>query len=260
MAEQYDVISYGNHADQFVEVWPPSPTASTRGTAVLIHGGYWRHRYGLDLMHPMAADLAASGWFTVNIEYRRIEDTPGVWEQMSADVETALAIAADLADGTRLHAGRAGRPLVIIGHSAGGHLALWGATRERRIDAVVALAPVADLAEADRRDLSNGAVRELLGPDSTTVPDLYAAASPAALLPLGVPQQVVHGRADVDVPLDLVEGYVAAAVAAGDEVTLVSPDDVDHFHIIDPTHPVWSAVKDQLTAWANQAVSRPHTE
>ncbi|MEM9135281.1 MAG: prolyl oligopeptidase family serine peptidase [Actinomycetota bacterium] len=266
MATEPEIITYGEHPDQFVEVWSPPATDPTPGTAVLVHGGYWRHRYALDLMHPLAASLAADGWLTVNIEYRRIEDTHGVWGRMSADVHAALALAADLADrgsdGPTASRGeaRGHRPLVAIGHSAGGHLALWGATRERRIDGVVALAPVADLVEADRRNLSDGAVRELLGADSATAPELYAAASPAALLPLDVAQLVVHGHADDSVPLDLVEDYVAAATAAGDDVTLVSPTDVDHFHIIDPTHAVWSAVENQLAAWTNQAAGRPHTE
>ncbi len=257
-----DVTAYGGHPDQFVEVWTPSTGSPVHGTTALIHGGYWRHRYALDLMHPMAAHLAAEGWLTVNIEYRRIEDAHGVWDAMSSDVADALGLAADLAADLALErpgpptgGGRGGQPLIAIGHSAGGHLALWGATRERRIDGVVALAPVADLAEADRRNLSDGAVRELLGAGRDALPELYAAASPAALLPLGVAQLVVHGHADVNVPIDLVETYVAAAEAAGDEVTLVSPPEVDHFHIIDPTHSVWGAVTTQLAAWANQAAS-----
>lgn len=241
------VVPYGSHPDQFMEVWEPTtgpPPAGPRGTAVLIHGGYWRHRYNLELMHPMSAHLAGRGWRVHNIEYRRIEERDGVWDDMSADVRTAV--------------GRAGpvRPVVVIGHSAGGHLALWATHAVESVDAVVALAPVADLAEADRRSLSDGAVRELLGSGRSDQPDRYRAASPIELLPLGRPQLVVHGEADDAVPPEMAVAYVEAARNAGDDVRLVAPPDVDHFHIIDPQHPVWELIDTQLDQWANYAPPR----
>ena len=198
------VHAYGPHPAQFVEL--RRPVGQPVGTAVLIHGGYWRDRYGLDLMDPMADHLVEDGWAVANIEYRRLAEpkTPptsepdgGLWPAISADVLAALG-ALDTLDALRALGGRpepaplAGRgmlarPVVAIGHSAGGHLGLWAGAVSSRLDAVVALAPVADLIAADRLSLSDGVVRRLLGADSATRPHLYRAASPRALLPSAWP-------------------------------------------------------------------------
>ena len=233
-------VPYGDHDDQWMQRWEPA--GNPVGSAVLFHGGYWRQRYGLDLMEPMAGHLAATGWRAWNVEYRRVEETVGAgrppWEAMAADVLAALAV---------VEAAPSPGPVVVIGHSAGGHLALWAAAVSPIPGGVVALAPVADLDEADRRNLSSGAVRDLLGGGRTDVPDHYADASPLARLPLGVPQLVVHGLADADVPPDLAGSYVDAARAAGDPVDFHAPPDVDHFHIIDPAHPVWRPIDTWLS-------------
>lgn len=273
-SRSFRTVAYGLDPSQYVEVWPAiRPTGRTSrppvGTALLIHGGYWRDRYGLDLMHPMARHLVEGGWRVVNIEYRRLaESETGIWAEMSADVLAAVNADPDPVG-----------PVVAIGHSAGGQLALWAAAGNRRqgpgsvpadtgldiatdtgngpggntaagsgIDAVVALAPVADLVEADRLDLSDGAVRLLLGADSESEPELYRRASPRALVPLGLPQLVVHGSADDNVPQEISLDYAATATAAGDPVDLITPDGVDHFHIIDPAHEVWRAVDRWLGA------------
>lgn len=223
------------------------PVREPVGAAVLLHGGYWRHRYGLDLMDPLAAHLASRGWQAWNVEYRRgeesdegIADSP--WHRMSVDVLDALAVV-EVAGVV---------PVVVIGHSAGGQLALWAAAASAVPDAVVALAPVADLHEADRRSLSDGAVRELLGGDRSAVPDRYADASPVRRLPLGVPQLVVHGPDDEHVPFELALSYTAAALAAGDLVELHDPQGVDHFDVIDPTHSVWRSIDSWLAAVASK--------
>ena len=234
-------VRYGEHGDQRMQRWDPA--GSPVGSALLFHGGYWRQRYALDLMEPMAEHLAATGWRVWNVEYRRVEQprSPGrpPWDATAADVLAALAV---------VEAAPSPGPVVVIGHSAGGQLALWAAAVSSIPRAAVALAPVADLEEADRRSLSDGAVRDLLGGDRATVPDRYADASPLARLPIGVPQLVVHGLADVDVPPDLATSYVDAARAAGDEVDLHDPPNVDHFHIIDPDHPVWR----RIDAWLSR--------
>lgn len=219
------------------------PVGEPVGSAVLLHGGYWRHRYGLDLMEPLAAHLAHRAWRTWNVEYRRVEDSDAglaesPWQRMSADILDALAAVST----------SAAAPVVVIGHSAGGQLALWAAAASAVPDAVVALAPVADLHEADRRSLSDGAVRELLGGDHRAVPDRYADASPIRRLPLGVPQLVVHGPDDEHVPFELAATYTSVAMAAGDPVDLDDPQGVDHFDVIDPSHPVWRSIDSWLAA------------
>ena len=231
MSFSVDVVPYGDLPDQFVHVY--RPRAESSGTVVSIHGGYWRSTYGLDLQEPIAEHLAGRGWTVLNIEYRRVENGgPAVWPEMSSDVLDALSLTAEF-DG----------PIVAIGHSAGGQLALWAAAQASTpIDAVVALAPVSDLFLADALELSAHATKALLGESATDRPDLYATASPLYLLPLGVPQLIVHGRADVDVPFDMVPEYVESATAAGDDIELIDPKNVDHMQLIDPTHSVWRAI------------------
>ncbi len=238
MADAIDMqrVRYGTDLDQFVDVYRPE--AEPCGTIVSIHGGYWRSRYGLDLNEPMCAHMAARGWTVINIEYRRVEpDRFGVWPSMSADVLAACSLEA-----------AAHGPRVVVGHSAGGHLALWAAAHVT-VDAVVALAPVADLAFADEQGLSDHAVRELLGQPFDKSQRDHLEASPQHMLPIGCPQLVVHGTADVNVPFELSRNYVSAARAAGDGAELLDPDGVDHFDIIDPTHSIWRAIDHQLDQW-----------
>ncbi len=228
-------IEYGADPDQFVVRYRPS--APSLGTAIVIHGGYWRDRYDLSSTTRICEHLAASGWTAINVEYRRAGDNPGVWPEMSSDIVAAAAIADD-------------RPIVAIGHSAGGQLALWaGGQPHTRIAAVIALAPVADLIEADERGLSDRATRLLLGGSAAEQPEAYRSASPLHMVPLGVPQLVVHGRSDVDVPYELATAYTAAAESAGDEVTLASGDDIDHFDVIDPEHDIWREIDAVLGDW-----------
>jgi len=257
-------VRYGDHPDQWMQRWDPDGLAV--GSVVLLHGGYWRQRYGLDLMEPLASHLAGRRWRVWNVEYRRVggeplpgggesEGTAPVWDPMSADVLAALETLAGESPRSpgdypaAVGPSGACRP-VVIGHSAGGHLALWAAAASPVPTAVVALAPVADLDEADRRSLSDGAVRELLGGDRDTVPERYADASPSRRLPLGVPQLVVHGPSDEHVPFELAADYVDAATKAGDLVELHRPAGVDHFDVIDPSHEVWRVIDRWLTAFS----------
>ena len=238
MADSADArVVYGDHPDQFVDLWLPAEAPI--GTIILIHGGYWRDVYGLDLFDPLATHLAQRGWAVLNIEYRRIahDTAPPVWSDMAADVLSTTKIA-------QAH------PVVAVGHSAGGQLALWLGAQDSGVDAVVALAPVADLRAADALNLSGGAVRALLGGSATELPARYDAASPKALLPLGIPQLVVHGDADESVPQHISIDYANAARAAGDDVTLLAPAGVDHMQIIDPDDDTWRLIDDQLTSWS----------
>jgi pimeloyl-ACP methyl ester carboxylesterase len=94
--------------------------------------------------------------------------------------------------------------------------------------------------------LSDGAVADFLGGEPAGVPKRYAAASPRALLPLGVPQLVVHGTADAAVPYAIGADYHAAAVAAGDEATLLPLAGTGHFDPIDPASRAWPEVEAAL--------------
>jgi len=228
---------YGRRRSQFAELFRPS--GSVRGLAVVLHGGFWRARYGRRLMHAVCADLAARGWAAWNVEYRRLGLlSGGGWPATFDDVAAGIDAVADV-DGFDLP-----ERVVTIGHSAGGHLAAWAATREDSrvaVTGVVGQAGVLDLRQASELRLGGGVVHRLLGGTPERRPERYAAASPAARLPLGVPILLVHGGRDAIVPPVMSERFAARARAAGDEVTLTVLPGEDHFGHIDPANPLWEA-------------------
>ena len=226
------VVRYGSHPSQVAELFRPA-TAGRPPVAVVIHGGFWRHRYNRHLMDDLCRELAGRGWAAWNLEYRRLGGDGG-WPATFDDVGSGVDALAEV-DGLDL-----GR-VVAIGHSAGGHLALWAAARPAalvRVTHAVSQAGVADLAEAARLGLSGGAADELV--DSRR--ERFAEASPRELLPLGVPQLLVHGEEDSVVPVSIARGYAAAARALGDRVDLVTLPGVGHFEHLDPASEAWRTV------------------
>ncbi|GAA2895075.1 alpha/beta hydrolase fold domain-containing protein [Streptosporangium fragile] len=221
-------VAYGEHPDQWAEVRPPRETAGRAPAAVLLHGGFWRSIWGADLMDALCVDLAGRGFAAWNLEYRR-PDLHG-WTATTEDVARGIALVAEEATG----------PVVVIGHSAGGQLALHAAADDPRVTLAVSLAGVLDLVEGDLRQMSSGAVAAALGGSAAEVPEVYRRSGPLERLPLGVPQLIVQGGGD---DLDLVDfgrRYARAAQAAGDEVTYLEMSG-DHFDVIDPASPIWRA-------------------
>jgi dipeptidyl aminopeptidase/acylaminoacyl peptidase len=142
---------------------------------------------------------------------------------------------------------------VAVGHSAGGHLALWLAA-EGAVDAAVALGGVCDLADADAEGLGQHAVAEFLGGTAPEAPDAYRAADPAARLPLDRPQVLLHGTGDDRVPLDHARRYAARASAAGDDCRLVELE-TDHFRPIDPRSAVWPALVSTVASLSDRLLT-----
>ena len=220
--------SYGDHPSQVCELHGESDSV-----AVLIHGGFWRQRYGRELEGGIARDLVARGWAVWNIEYRRLGGGGG-WPMTLEDVSAAIRA-------LPVEAART----VAIGHSAGGHLAVW-AGAEGLVDAAVSQAGALDLDELSRLGTSDNVVNQLLEGTPEEVPHRYARASPRRRLPIGVPLLLVHGERDDDVPVHVSREFAAAAREAGDDCELVVIDDESHYEHLEPGSRCWKAVVEWL--------------
>lgn len=202
----------------------------------VIHGGFWRSRVDASSIAPLAEALAADGHRVWNLEYARVGEAGGGWPGTAESVAAALDALLEEA---------AGRPVAVLGHSAGGHLALW-ASRGRPLACVLALSPICDLPAAQRAGLGENAIEEFIGAPPEAATDAYLEASPGARLPLGVPALLVHGDADPRVPISQSRTYAAAARAAGDEVELIELPGVAHMEVIEPGGPARGAIDARL--------------
>ena len=241
-------INYGPGRAQVIDVWRPAFVVGDLPVVVLLHGGFWRQIYTKRLMHGLARAVVAHGWVAANVEYRRVGALgKGGWPATFDDVSAAVEILADL---PRLDLSQ----VVTCGHSAGGHLALWaggprstgpGAVAPHRVRprAAISLAGVVDLAAAVREGLGGGAVEALMGGSPDEYPERYALGSPADLVPLGLPQYLIHGLADTTVPASLSAAYAERAMASGDEVTYLPLSGVGHMGMIDPNGPVFPTLR-----------------
>jgi acetyl esterase/lipase len=232
---------YGRARSHFAELYLPDGDGPFP-VAVVLHGGFWKAQYGRKMMRPVCEDLRARGWAAWNLEYRRLGVlSGGGWPNTLVDIARGIDHLADLPPECGLDLDR----VVAIGHSAGGHLATWAASRTEmrvRVAAVVSQAGVVDLREAWERRLSDGVVRRFLGGTPEDRPERYDAASPAEHLPLGVPVLLTHGALDDIVPPEMSRRFAVTARAEGDECTLVELEGEDHFGHIDPANPLWKSV------------------
>ncbi|MFJ8805509.1 alpha/beta hydrolase [Streptomyces sp. NPDC102490] len=265
---------YGDHPDQVIDFYLPrggTGPGEAAPVVVVLHGGSWRAPYDRRHISPFAGFLARRGFAVASVEYRRGAEgfagessggpVAGRWPDTFDDVAAALDALPEL---VRRHLPRAdARRVVLTGHSAGGHLALWAAARhllpadapwrtERPapLRGVVALAPIADFAVADKLAVCGGAARQLLGGG-----ELFAErrpyADPALLLPTGIATTLVQGRADVDVPQAVAEAYADAAAQAGEVVGVTLLEDVGHYPLIDPAADACAVVAEEIAqlAW-----------
>lgn len=248
-------IRYGDGEEHVIDLRLPPAGDGPRPLAVVVHGGFWRAAYDRRHTGPQASALAEAGYAVAVPEYGRVGQEAGGWPGTFDDTarwsDTLVdlvcdEVGTDLVDRDRV---------VLVGHSAGGHLALWAASRHRlpasspwwRADplpicGVVALAGVCELALAAELRLSDGATQDLVGGEPGQAAGRYAQADPASLLPSGVRTVLVHGRQDGNVPIELSRAYARRAQAAGDNVQLVELPDIGHFELIDPLTHAWPAV------------------
>jgi acetyl esterase/lipase len=245
-------IHYGSDPLQFGDLRLP-PGAGPHPVAVVIHGGCWRAENDLRHVSHLSAALTAAGIATWTIEYRRIGDAGGGWPGTFEDAARGIDHVRTLAQQHPLDPDR----LVLLGHSAGGQLALWLAGRHNlpgdhplsapaplAVRGVVSLSGIADLrAFAAEPGYCNESVAPLLGGSLDEVTERYAAASPIELLPLRVPLRLLHGSQDPFVPVEQARSFAARARDHGDVVELEVIEAAGHFDLIAPFSPVWSSVE-----------------
>jgi acetyl esterase/lipase len=263
--------AYGDHPDQVIDFYAPRIEAVPGVLAplvVVLHGGAWRAAYDRRHLSPFAGFLARRGFAVASVEYRRGSAVPaegdpvaGRWPETFDDVAAALDALPALVRADPVQADP--RRMVLTGHSAGGHLALWAAARHLlpadapwRVDrpaplrGVVALAPIADFEVAGKLDVCSGAARQLLGGEEKFA-ERRPYADPSLLLPTGIATTLVQGRTDLVVPQAVAESYADAAAKAGEVVGLTLLEDVGHFPLIDPAADACAVVAEEIAqlAW-----------
>ena len=253
-------LAYGADPLQFGQLWLPQ-RPGPHPVVIMVHGGCWRADLpGLELMDHAVADLRERGMAVWNLEYRRIGHSGGGYPGTFQDVGHGVDHLRELAAGHDLDLSR----VVLAGHSAGGHLAVWALARRRlprqsplwspeplQARGAVSLAGIIDLAAyhaAGPDECGGPGVIEALVGAAERPENAYEDTSPPNLAPLGAPQVVISGALDHIVPSACGSAYAGAAAAAGDEVEAIDFAGAGHFELIDPTSQAWPQICARLEA------------
>lgn len=241
--------AYGADKQQFGELTLPQ-SAPPHPVVLLVHGGGYREMYDLSPLGSLVDSLTGDGFAVWNIEYRR-QGNGGDFPRMFLDVAAAADHLHQIAEAHNLNL----KSIISMGHSAGGHLALWLAARPRielssplfvakplRVHAVLALAPIADIARLASAESPSDALLAVMGGRPTEVPANYRNGSPGEMLPIGKPQSIIVGREDTAI-LENARAYVDAALKRGDEATLTVLPEAGHFEVVSVQSPAWDAVR-----------------
>ncbi|MEP6644221.1 MAG: prolyl oligopeptidase family serine peptidase [Acidobacteriaceae bacterium] len=221
-------IAYGADASQFGELRVPK-TPGPFPVVINFHGGFWRAKYNLAHAGHLCAALVAKGLATWNVEYRRVGNQGGGWLGTFEDVRNAYRFIPQIAKKYNLDLSK----MVVMGHSAGGQLALCLASHEPAIKSVISLAGVVDLQQAWELHLSENATGEFMGGNPKEVPEHYHEADPAQLK-ISATQWLIHGAGDDVVPSTMSRQYVESKKARGEDVHLLEIAAAGHYELIDP--------------------------
>lgn len=243
-------FQYGEDPLQFADLRLPSGEGPFP-VVVLVHGGCWLAEYDVRHLGAMAEALTDSGVATWTLEFRRIGNEGGGWPGTFLDVSRGTDLLREVAADHTLDLNR----VVLAGHSAGGHLALWLAGRHRLpadsplylpdplpVKAVLGLAPAADLELTYRNETCGDAAQRLIGGTPEEFPQRYRDGSPAALLPLGLPQVIINGAHD-EGWLTVSRAYQEKARLQGEVVRLIVPADAGHFELVMPASSTFPVVR-----------------
>lgn len=235
-------VAYGSDPNQFIDLRFPHAKGKNYSLVMNIHGGFWRAKYNLDHAGHLCAALTAKGLATANVEYRRVGNEGGAWPGAFSDIRSAYSFLTQNASQYNLDAKR----IVVMGHSAGGQLALCLAAHESGVTRVVSLAGVVDLRRAYQLHLSNDAVVEFLHGTPNEVADHYREADPMQLSIPQAQQWLIHGSADDTVPPEFSRDYVRSKQERSgkdkEDVHLVEIAGADHFDLIDARAQAWKQV------------------
>jgi acetyl esterase/lipase len=259
-------ISYGENEFQYGDLRIPD-TKGPHPVIVIIHGGCWLSQFDLHLMDAMASELTEKGFATWNLEYRRVGNTGGGWPNTFLDVAKGVNHLRVLASQYNLNL----RRVVVTGHSAGGHLALWLAHRSQipersgiydpdplPLSGVVSLAGIVDLRTyLDRTGRGCGSsVDELMGGLPEDLPQRYDQGSPINLTPSDLPIVLINGRRDGIVPLSHVTPYFQRAKASGEKIELIDVENAGHFEVISPGSVAWPPIEKSLIQLSKKKIRK----
>lgn len=241
-------VAYGADPNQFLDVRLPH-TPGPHAVLLNIHGGFWRAKYDLAHAGRLCEALRAAGIATFNLEYRRVGNAGGGWPGTFEDIRSAFRLIQQ--EHSRFHLDL--NHLVVMGHSAGGQLALCLAAHEPTFRHAICLAGVVDLKKGFALHLSNDAVAEFLGGKPDAVPEHYREADPMELSIPRAQQWLLHGREDDTVPPQFSRDYVTQKKKAGESVHLVEIEHAGHFDLINPASDAFK----QVTSTALTALAPP---
>jgi acetyl esterase/lipase len=247
------VVAYGEDPLQRGELYLPEGPGP-HPVVLLVHGGCWLASLpGVELMAPMAEQLRSEHVAVWNVEYRRVGHPGGGYPGTFQDVARAAEHLRVIAAGHALDLDR----VVAVGHSAGGHLALWLASRPRLpgdsplrardplpLRGVVSLGGIPDLEEWQRfgsRACGEDTIAALVD-NASRGEAAFRDTSPSRLLPVPTPQVLVYGVFDAIAPPFLGLRYRDAARRSGGDAALQIVPDAGHFEVIAPWTPAWEAV------------------